>query len=97
LRLRRDRDPDTLHSPNSEGLRRRAKKFSEEELIEATETILNNLVFFIPEYRRTRNGDMLGEIKMTAESLYVLAETLLSRLEEPVVRKVASSRQVRSF
>jgi hypothetical protein len=97
VRIRRKKDADRLESPNSEGLRRRAKKFSEEELIDGAEILLNNLVFFIPEFRRSRNLDMLGEVKMTAESLYILAETLLQRADEPLVRKVATSRQVKGF
>lgn len=85
-----------MESPNSEGLRRRAKKFSQEELVDGAEQLLNNLVAYVPAYRKMRKPEILEEIKMQAESLYVLAEALLERTDNPAGTP-EPSRQVRGF
>jgi hypothetical protein len=54
------------------------RKLSTAEVIDAQEQVLNALVRYIPEFRKTRDGDMQREIQLCCESIYIMAEQLLA-------------------
>lgn len=84
-----------LDTPDLLDLADRATKLDNPEIIDQMDTTLSNLCRYLPEFRRTRQGDYLAEISMAAQALYVMAEEMATRAgiratEEPVRRSRSS-------
>lgn len=97
---RRRKEVDPL---NSAELLRRASKLDSDDLLESMETTLNNLCRYMIDYRRERRVEYLGEIKMTAEGIFVMAGELDRRKQisqevmggPPPQKPIAPARQSR--
>jgi hypothetical protein len=80
---------------NLDQLEVRARRLSEEELIEAQDLYVSALNKFTGEYRRMRNLDLLNEMMLTAEAVYTMAKVLYDRRVGTPPDPVKPSRQVK--
>jgi uncharacterized tellurite resistance protein B-like protein len=98
---RKKKTPEELKSPNAEALRERAKKLSDEEILDGLDQFTSNLGVYLSGHRRTKAYDLLCEIQATASGIYALTETLLERRENPLgipqQTAIKPARQVRTF
>lgn len=77
--------------PNFEVLFRRIQKIGSDEALDQIDQTVSVLCKYVPEYRRAKNPEILGEVKLAAEALYVLAAELESR--QGVTSEIAPARQ----
>ena len=99
MRLRKKPVPEELKNPNAEALFERAKKLSDEEILDALDQFVSNLGVYLGGHRRTKEYDLLCEIQSTASGIYALIEVLLRRKENPldIPQATKPTRQLRSF
>lgn len=83
-----------LEAPDLPALADRAATLGSDEVLDAIDLTLNTMTRYVVEYRRTKLIDLLGETKLSAEAMYVLANELMQRAGA-VDRPVAPSRQSR--
>lgn len=100
MRLRRKKTPEELKSPDAEALRDRARKLSDDEILDGLDQFVSNLGVYLSGHRRTKAYDLLCEIQTTASGIYALVETLLERKENPLgipQPEIKRTRQVTGF
>ena len=98
--LKRKQTPEELKSPNAESLRERARKLSNDEILDGLDQFVSNLGVYLTGHRRSKAYDLLCEIQMTAQGIYALVDVLLERQENPLgipKTEIKATRQVRSF
>jgi hypothetical protein len=77
--MRKRKSRPKLETPDLIDLADRATKLDNGEILDAVDITLSNLCKYVPEFRRTRDSDFLGEISMGAQALYVMAEEMATR------------------
>lgn len=100
MRLRRKKIPKELQTPKAEALRDRAKKLSNEEVMEGLDQFASNIGAYVDGYRRTKAYDLLCEIQVTGLGIFTLSDVLLDRLENPLgipQPEIKRARQVTGF
>ena len=75
----RQRLQQGFDAPYLQDLARRSVRLDNEELIRTLDTCMSTLNRYALEYSRTKDVDYLGEIQLTAQSVYVVAAELDAR------------------
>jgi hypothetical protein len=75
MRKRRKKAPE-FDAPDLLALAERVTRLGNNEIIEQLDITLATLNRYVPEFRRTRDADYLGEIGLGAQALYVMAKEL---------------------
>lgn len=73
--------------PNYERLQMRSEHMSNEELMGASELSVSSLNRYVTHYRQTRDLDCAAEIKLAAETLYMMADELYERRYQEMVER----------
>jgi hypothetical protein len=68
-----------LETPDLLDLADRTTKLDNGEILDALDITLSSICRYVPEFRRTRDSDYLGEISMAAQAIYVMAEEMATR------------------
>ena len=84
-----------LDTPDLLDLADRATRLDNGEILDTLDITLSNLCRYLPEFRRTRQTDYLGEMSMAAQAIYVMVEEMATRagaraIDEPVRRSARS-------
>ena len=74
--MRRRRKKPDYDFPDAVALAERANRMDTLEILETLDATVGNLNRYLPEFRRTRDGDFLGEIALCAEAIYCMAKEL---------------------
>jgi hypothetical protein len=86
-----------LDTPDLLDLAERSTRLDNGEMLDAMDITLSNLCRYLPEFRRTRQADYLGEISMAAQALYVMAEEMATRAGARASEKPTRQTSSRSY
>jgi predicted transcriptional regulator len=85
--LRRRTTAKQNETPNQSKLAERASNLGDDELVKLLEASIASMSSYVPEYRSTRDVAFLGEIRLSAEMAYSLADELFSRGQDSAVKR----------
>ena len=68
-----------LEAPDVIDLAERARGLDQSSVLDMMDVTVSNLNQYIREYRQTRNIDYLGELNLSAQAIYAMANELLLR------------------
>lgn len=98
MKLRKRRQYD-FEGPDVDRLENRIKGLDKGEVLDYLEATINILLLQLPEFRRNsdpqRQGYILGEMKLSAQSVHVMADELLRRIDGLPSEPQQRTRQVR--
>jgi hypothetical protein len=80
---RKKKQPRKFEGTHVDTLVRRLQHMDKSEILDTLDTTLSVVCRYVPEYRRTRNNDLLAEAQLSLEAMYVMTTELLRRLEPP--------------
>ena len=93
--LKRKQKSPTFDAPDLVALAERSVRLDNGEILDALDVTLSSLCKYVPEYRRTKEKDFLGEIDLAAQAIYVMAKELSIRAGE--VPSTKPTRQSRHY
>ena len=93
--MRRKKKTPAFEAPDLIDLAERAVRLDNSEILDALDVTLSSLCKYIPEFRRTKEKDYLGEIDLAAQAIYVMAKELATRAGDRPTSQPA--RQIRRY